>query len=616
MDATRDQPTLRSRWLAPLVVSVTGIALSVGFLPLLFNRVQVYDDEGALLLGLREFVRHGSLYHHSSGYYGPFYYSVFGALYRITGIDPTPFNGRILTLVLTGLAAGVFAAIVYRLTRSIAAAVLCEIASFLVLVKVAGSEPMHPASLILVLLGVVLYCLASNSLAPRNAHLLVAGVATTAIVLTKINVGMFLVIALAVWLLVGNKAVPFALRVLVVAGATVFPFLLTSQKFFDLWAATYALLIAVSILFVCAIASSSAPLPTAFKVVPFGVGAVATLLVSVLWPLLNGTSPGRLVSGMITRPLNQGHALTVPADIKLSWPWFVVAAIGVALALLWRSPRIGSNPIREEHWAIVLGVAGAAVLGLGSFGSFGAWLPAIVLLPALCCFIGSERVVLSLLVLTSAVAILQMLHAFPVAGSQTAWSTVAVFVPCSIAVGVALKWSDQWRGLQAWIRTTATVAVCAFLVVAVGYWPPGIWHDYTKNPKLGLPGTALMRLDPAVTEVRTDAIQAVTAFLTQNCDTFYSAPPSDSFYIYTKIPTPTGLTIDWYGVLDTNEQTEIVNALESAVQQGKRVCILRESTGYDQWAASTTGRGPLGREVLSFGNQITGIGTYTVLTRG
>ena len=108
----------------------------------------------------------------------------------------------------------------------------------------------------------------------------------------------------------------------------------------------------------------------------------------------------------------------------------------------------------------------------------------------------------------------------------------------------------------------------------------------------------------------------MTGFLIQNCDTFYSAPPSDSFYIYTKIPSPTGLTIDWYGVLDTAEQTEIVDALEAASQRGERVCILRESSGYPQWQASTTGQGPLGAEVSSFGHDAADLGTYSVWTKG
>src|ERR1700681_3028827 len=85
--------TLRSRLIAPLVIVATGILLMAAFFPLLFNQFFAYDDEGALLLGIREFIHRGSLYHHSSGYYGPFYYSVYGAIFRILQEDPTPFRG-------------------------------------------------------------------------------------------------------------------------------------------------------------------------------------------------------------------------------------------------------------------------------------------------------------------------------------------------------------------------------------------------------------------------------------------------------------------------------------------------------------------------------------------
>ena len=96
---------------------------------------------------------------------------------------------------------------------------------------------------------------------------------------------------------------------------------------------------------------------------------------------------------------------------------------------------------------------------------------------------------------------------------------------------------------------------------------------------------------------------------------FYSTPPSDSLYIHTKLPPPTGLVIDWYGVLDTNEQLEIATQLNADVAGGERVCIVREASGYPNWVASTTGQGPLGAEVASFAQQIGAIDNYSVWTK-
>ena len=71
----------------------TAIALSAAFFPTFFKGVTSYDDEGSLLVTVRQFLRHGSLYVHTHGGYGPFYFSLAGAIFRLTGQDPTLFTG-------------------------------------------------------------------------------------------------------------------------------------------------------------------------------------------------------------------------------------------------------------------------------------------------------------------------------------------------------------------------------------------------------------------------------------------------------------------------------------------------------------------------------------------
>ena len=234
-----------------------------------------------------------------------------------------------------------------------------------------------------------------------------------------------------------------------------------------------------------------------------------------------------------------------------------------------------------------------------------------MLLPVLGRFVKTESTVESILVLTVAVAILQALHAYPVAGSQTYWSTVAMFLPCAIVVGLALHRSSEWKHLTANDSHDRNDLGQRVSVVGFGLSPIGIWHDYLASPKLGLPGTSLIRLDPATTAT----LQQTTSFLTQHCDTFYSVPPSDDFYFFTKIPSPTGLTVSNSGIFNATEELEIAAALNTAQAQGKRACVMHEANGYPGWQASTTGQGPLGVEVSSFTQQIGVIGT-TIWTRG
>jgi hypothetical protein len=114
---------------------------------------------------------------------------------------------------------------------------------------------------------------------------------------------------------------------------------------------------------------------------------------------------------------------------------------------------------------------------------------------------------------------------------------------------------------------------------------------------------------------QTQTLRSLTAFLNQNCDTFYSAPASNSLHIYTRKPSLTGLTLNNSGLYNSSEQREIVGALNTAISEGDRVCIVREASGFPAWAASSTGRGPLGVAVGTFDRQVASIGNYSVWTR-
>ena len=143
-----------------------------------------------LLVSLRLLLHHqGSLY--TTIYadkYGPFYYLAMSTLYRVIHQEPSLENGRLIVLALTAGSAALFGASVWRVTKNLPCSVLCEVGAFLVLIYQAGDEPMHPGSLGVLLLAVVLYALSSYSVDRKNAHLVVVGAATGALVMTKINV--------------------------------------------------------------------------------------------------------------------------------------------------------------------------------------------------------------------------------------------------------------------------------------------------------------------------------------------------------------------------------------------------------------------------------------------
>src|SRR5262249_33699121 len=136
----------------------------------IFSRFQLSDDEGYLLIGLRQFMLGHALYDEVFSQYGPFYYLLHGAVFGIARLTVSHDAMRLLVLAQVLGIALLSACIVFRLTgsrwlRAITVPItLAAIQPFL-------PEPGHPQSLALLLL----LCLAlaasrvQGSLASRSA---------------------------------------------------------------------------------------------------------------------------------------------------------------------------------------------------------------------------------------------------------------------------------------------------------------------------------------------------------------------------------------------------------------------------------------------------------------
>jgi hypothetical protein len=250
-----------------------------------------------------------------------------------------------------------------------------------------------------------------------------------------------------------------------------------------------------------------------------------------------------------------------------------------------------------------------------TFGDFETWLPAVVLLLALALLADVDPRSRLALRLTVPIAILQSLHAYPVAGSERAWSTVVVFVPCAIALAAGTSGLLRLGPAQMAVRAGAVAVLCVVSALALNQWPVTLWAAYRDSAPLGLPGTAMIRVEPLVSA----DFQQLAAAIKRNCDTFYSAPPIDTLYIYTGIPAPTGQLADWPGMLTTSEEQEVSATFNHLRSAGKRVCVVRNSFGSD--AASWTATGseadrPIGRFIASYQRVVAKVGFYSVSRMG
>jgi hypothetical protein len=208
-------------------------------------------------------------------------------------------------------------------------------------------------------------------------------------------------------------------------------------------------------------------------------------------------------------------------------------------------------------------------------------------------------------------AVLQSLHAYPVAGEQRYWATVTIFVPVVIALWAGLARLDVWRAAGGASRAVVVAATVALFVVAIGSSPQTLWHEYLNSAPLGVPGARLIRTNAETAR----PIEKLTKLVRTECDAFYTAPGFDSLYVYTRLPTPTGLLSNSPGALTTSEQREVVSQLAALRAEGKRVCMVTDSRRIGQWF-SAYGDGPLGRAFESYQQEVGHSGPFTVSVYG
>jgi hypothetical protein len=612
-------PTRRvGRGVPLLTVSAVGVILAVGFWPLMFDKLPAPDDEGFFVMSTRAFLHGGTLYVDVNSAYGPFYHSFMGLIYRLIGQDPTLTSGRVIVLLLTTLSAAVFAAAVWRVTRSLSMTVVCEIAAFCILIRATGNEPGHPGSVIVLLLAIGMYSLAGYSLDARPRHLFVTGAVIGAMTMTKVNVGILAAVAVVVALVVGSTAYSPAARLSVGAGAVVLPFLLIYQRPYEAGVVALAVVVSSAMLAtqatLCADTTSIQPR----ALTNCAGGGLVGVAVSCLWPLATGTPLTVLPHAILIGPLRQVDNLFVAPLIDVELWAFILTTAGALAALAYRRGQTAEGSRTQASLELLLLAVALWVLGrgivrpLGIGGQFGRWLPLIALLPALAWIASASPQIRLALRFFVPLAILQILHAYPVAGSQTAFGTVAMVVPCAVAAAWSLERIPAWRAAAAASRAMAVTALCLALTFTAGLWPLAIWHSYTRLQALDLPGAHFVRTDRA--HART--LQQLTAALRQHCDTFYSAPGMNSLYVYSELPPPTGLLRHWPGVMTISEQRKLANQLAAHSASGDRVCIVRDLGRQKTWLASSYGNGPLGNAVAQYQSKVAQVGAFSISVKG
>lgn len=585
------------RWGPPaargLGLGVAALALAPIAYRALFGLFADYDDEGYVLVSLQGHLRGAPLYDDVYSQYGPFFFVWWGGVFRLLGLSLDHDTSRAVTLVLwmgTGLLAA-FA--VLRVTRSflIGVGVLVMV---LATQRVLVNEPMHPGGLLsLLLLGVVAAALFALPSAPRAGMVAIGALAAFA-ALVKINVGALAFMAagfacaVAVEPLRRHRVIPLLAGALLVAT----PFALMSGDLGQDWALHYGLHVAMAALGVALVTSSlpASPSLALAHVAWLAGGAAAAAALILLTILVGGTSVEGLLDGVVLGPLRQREAFSLPLIIPVALlPLAAGGLAGAAITALLRTRR-GRHGASTPFAAVARLLAGLFiwVAGSGVWARYGppfamamplAWV-ASVPLPR-----DHEYLPVLIRALLPALAVLQTLHAYPVAGSQTAWSALLLVPVGAICV------ADGLAGLGAWARRRSGPAASRLLrgaaMLPVALFP--IWLVWLQSPHYssvvdgykagvapGLPGTERLRLP----REQVGVYRKLTEEIDHRCSTFISIPGLNSLYLFTETEPPTWLNATaWMFLFDAPTQRRIVERVAPI----EDLCVIRHFGLVEFW---------------------------------
>jgi hypothetical protein len=597
----------------------TALAAYLGYL-WMFTGFRPYDDEGFMLGSLRSYISGQALYDKIVVQYGPFYFEVF----RVLGALGVPFDndsGRLVTLAVWLAIALLAGVAVFTFSRNLALGLSTQLITFGTLVTLTN-EPMHPGGLvILVVAGILSVALFSSGQRSAQLPFFAMGALAAAALLTKINVGAFAAISIAFACVLTFPMLAFSrpVRLVAAAGFVSVPFLLMRTDLAQDWVQRYAIDVSLSALALVVVSSTSRPDPTLRPpaLLWLFAGGAALTLVVVAVALFSGTSVAGLLHGIILNPLQQAGAFELPLRLPSSTiEWNLV---GLGGALIWTLYRL---VVRRPEVAIEGGVRVlvGAFIWLTLLG--GLHIPGLFDLSAL-----NQPLLLPLSLawvvaaprgnadgfanldfaraLVPALAILQSLHAFPVAGSQQAFSAVFLVPVGAICIGDGL--------IQLGLAQVRRQLAGALLLAAIGVsWLPATWQQtraaYASGVPLGLPGASRVRV-PADQAL---LLRQVTQTLQQKCDTFISLPGLDSFYIFGQFQPPAPPTRWMWLANDAPQERAVVDASSRI----NRLCVIENEGLINLWLQGRQPpSGPLPDYIQSGFVPADSIGPYTILVR-
>jgi hypothetical protein len=550
----------------------------------IFSKYMLYDDEGYMLITLRDFFRGEALYDDIYSIYGPFYYAYYYMLWTTGLFVPTHDAGRIVTIVHWMIASSALALATFRMSGKFWVSCLVFLQCVAHLSPLV-TEPAHPQGL--VILGLSLYVLvASKERGDRMSWLGVAalGLIAGAMAGTKINVGAFTYLAifctLGLFIACDHlERFPRITRACYTAsaiGAVIFPAVLMRQLVMqEQWVFRYCVVATVAITTVVLVASRGSRAKSQLRVTwtHFFIahaGMAAAAIMAVAFVVSRGSSIDGIWRQILLIAVQLPNQYQVPSFAFSSTSLFL-ALVAVVYATYWAMLRPGPGELAVRTLSFVKVVCGASFFISGFFWSadtlvacLGPWLW-LVLAPRRTEMYGA-RVALAFL------AVFHLLQAYPVFAVQASLSSLLLVPAFALVLNDGLSEISafaSWPKLSGRYVRIARSGIILGLMLAYGMKTDivGVRAYYYDQSPLNMPGANRVRLDTrAVSE-----IHWLVNNIREHADTFITLPGMYSFNLWAGIDPPTTFNAEiWTYELSDSRQQDIIDAID----RRERVCVV------------------------------------------
>jgi hypothetical protein len=556
---------------------LTALAAVAGYYRM-FTGFSIYDDEGELMVTVKQYLGGMKLYNQIVVPYGPVYYFYNWALRTLSRTPVTHDVVRVSSLIPMLLSAVVSAWIVFRFTNSLVLASGTHLLTFLTLSNFFHKEPGHPQELCILLLVCLVACgIVISNPSWRLVGMVLLGALTAGLFLVKVNIGVFVFLAASLALLSHSPATKlsrFALTA-VAAACVILPAVLMHSQLDGEAARLYAALVTISsIAMLLVLFRVPRTCCFSFRDSWIAMSSFACTFVGIILVLkVQGIVLTRVLHALVLDSLgtfvNQ-RAWYLPLPVQPMWLLWIVSGLAAAGFFCWNIKAADRMEDRLVDLKILLATFTVGILLLRitifAFATplleivqplFALVPPIFALVPPFCWLVlygGSENKNEAHAfprTLLCTVTVMQMLYAYPIAGSQLSFIQVLPIIVGMICLGDFLLW--QQKRLPA-IRAPFVLAATSVLLICVAASYLAIARseraDYDALPSLDISGAGRVHLQASQGQDYRWLVQT----LNDHCDVFVGLPELPSLHIWTGKDPLEGMDIDDWMLSSTNEQ--------------------------------------------------------------